>query len=159
MDNNTKEIRDQLAELEYCETRIKSYMAHAERLRSLAERTTTTFSYAGSHNTFTTDRREEAIAKLVDLETLIQEEVSRLCDLKQAMLIRLAGVHDNTCRTLLELRYLEGKTWPEIADAMFFSHRHVFNIHKKALNALTQSQNDGNIQHDCILVQKERGKL
>lgn len=133
-----KDIRKQLDELAYNETRLKSLMAQAEQLRSLAEKATANFSHTGSHKTGIKGKREDVMAKLADIEILIQEEANKLYDSKYDMLVKLAGVHDSTSRTLLELRYMERKTWEEIATELSYTPRWVFTLHNRALKELAK---------------------
>lgn len=48
----------------------------------------------------------------------------------------ICRVSDRSCRVLLIMRYLLGKSWQEIADEMHISERHVYRLRKKALKAL-----------------------
>ena len=40
------------------------------------------------------------------------------------------------CQILLELRYLNLKTWAKIASEMGYSLQHIFKIHRKALKSI-----------------------
>lgn len=46
---------------------------------------------------------------------------------------RLRKMTDAQEKLLLKLRYIEGKTWEEIGEAMGYSSRYTFKIHKRAL--------------------------
>lgn len=48
----------------------------------------------------------------------------------------LTNVEDITLRHLLELRYMDGKPWNEVAKALKYDERWVLRLHRKALNAL-----------------------
>ena len=49
----------------------------------------------------------------------------------------ICRVSDRNCRILLVMRYLQGKSWQEVADEMHLSERHVYRLRKKALKELT----------------------
>ncbi len=49
----------------------------------------------------------------------------------------ICRVKDRNCRVLLVMRYLQEKSWQEVADEMHISERHVYRLKKKALKELT----------------------
>lgn len=80
------------------------------------------------------DRTARLIAELVDAKRefrdLQEESVRRMRTV--AGVIR--AIEDPQQKRLLELRYIDGVTWYEIAEKMYVSYRHVFNIHRHALD-------------------------
>lgn len=79
---------------------------------------------------------EGVIVKIIDLEHEIDEEIDRLVDLKQEIVSLIKKVKNPEYQTLLELRYLNFKTWEQIATEMHYSTQHTFRIHDKALSLL-----------------------
>ncbi len=79
---------------------------------------------------------EGVIVKIIDLEHEIDEEIDRLVDLKQEIVSLIKKVKNPEYQTLLELRYLNFKTWEQIATEMHYSIQHTFRIHDKALSLL-----------------------
>jgi DNA-directed RNA polymerase specialized sigma subunit len=79
---------------------------------------------------------EDIIVKMMDLESEINVDIDRLVDTKRAIKQAVECVPDISQRTLLELRYICGKTWEEIAEEMFFGIRWVHRLHEKALRSV-----------------------
>ena len=53
---------------------------------------------------------------------------------------KLSRIQDEKARTLLELRYLHGLSWEEVAENMFYSLRWVMKLHRRALQRLGGEQ-------------------
>ncbi len=70
---------------------------------------------------------------MIDLEYEIDADIDRLVDLKRAMFHFVANVKHGSHRMLLELRYLEGKTWEEVAETMGYELRWIYRLHGRAL--------------------------
>ena len=51
-------------------------------------------------------------------------------------------VDDVTCRTLLRHKYINGETFEAIAEKMCYDVRHVYRLHKKAINLVEKRQFD-----------------
>ena len=61
---------------------------------------------------------------------------SDLCELLRLMANLIAKVSDPSHRVLLELRYLGGNTWEEIALKMGYDVRWIYRLHGRALQAV-----------------------
>ena len=55
----------------------------------------------------------------------------------------IAGVKNTDYRQLLELRYIDGYAWPEVAGKMHYTERHIYNLHNRALKAVLEAENGG----------------
>lgn len=64
---------------------------------------------------------------------LIDERIDVLYKVKDEIMTVISAVENNTYRTLLILRYVQFKTWEEIADETKYNLRWVHRLHKKAL--------------------------
>ena len=76
---------------------------------------------------------ESALVKMIDLEYEINADIDRLVDLKREMATLIERVNDPSQRLLLEMRYLCGNTWEDIAQKMGYDLRWVYRLHGKAL--------------------------
>jgi DNA-directed RNA polymerase specialized sigma subunit len=79
---------------------------------------------------------EDTIAKMVDLENEINEDIDALVDLKAEIMRRIKRVENTEYQTILELRYLCFKRWEEISVALGYSMQHLFRLHDEALEAI-----------------------
>lgn len=82
------------------------------------------------------DKIGGVISKIVDLENELNKRIDEFVDLKAEVTAKIDAVPDTDCRLLLMLRYLNFKTWEEIAEEMNYSYQWVHKIHNKALKSL-----------------------
>lgn len=81
------------------------------------------------------NRSMEQVDKIIDYQQRIQaEQLELFCAKAEAyeLISNLAGNE----RIIMELRYISGKTWEEIAIEMDMSYRHVVRLHGIALRRL-----------------------
>lgn len=78
------------------------------------------------------DRTARLIAELVDARREFEEARIRSVQMMREINALLERIPDPQHKRLLEMRYLEGKTWEEVAKGIHVTYRHVFNIHKRA---------------------------
>ena len=74
--------------------------------------------------------------RLAALEDDVRERVEELCGIQREILRVVRRVRDGSCRTLLILRYVDFRTWEQIAVVMDYSWRQVHRIHDAALLAV-----------------------
>lgn len=102
--------------------------------KSLAMKVTSSFTkekiYGGNMEM---SRMENTIIKVIDLENEINADIDRLVDIKKNIQNIINMMEDMNQQLLLEMRYLCGKGWDEIAVSMRYDPRTVFRIHGKAL--------------------------
>ena len=79
----------------------------------------------------------KAVAELVDAERRATGEVDRLAELEREIEQTISRAAE-PYRTLLYERYINGKTWEQIAVAMYYSYRGVTKMHGRALQALKE---------------------
>jgi len=125
--------KEYLSQAFYINQRINSKLEQALSLRELAEKVTVTLTDMPKSGSFNAHRKEDILAKLVDTEAEINADIDRLVDLKREISATIDQVPTVDHRTLLELRYVCGKTWDEIAVKMNFSVRNIHIIHSDAL--------------------------
>lgn len=71
-------------------------------------------------------------AKLVDERKELDYLVDRFCTFREEVLALLAKLDDPTHSALLNLRYVQFKSWQEVASEMSFSHQHVYRLSSDA---------------------------
>ena len=124
------------------EERIDSKLEQVEALRSLATKSTAIIrSHPGSgggNDSF----MEDVIIKIVDMEREITAEMERMVDLKKEIAETISRVEDQALRTLLEMRYLCYRDWPEIKKAMGYSNASIHRMHKQALEIVEKNLKD-----------------
>lgn len=80
---------------------------------------------------------DKAVAALVDAQEQTAAEITQLCKLETEIACTIDAAQE-PYRTLLYERYINGKTWEQIAVAMNYSYRRVLQLHGSALLAVTE---------------------
>ena len=111
--------------------RIDHAAERVERLRARLEagrmsRITGMPRGGGSDWTETADR-------LIELEQAVNARVRDMCQIKRQAIAAIDAVDDARYRELLELYYIDGKTWEQVAERMGYDRRWVTRLHGMAL--------------------------
>ena len=120
--------------------RINSKLEQIRSLNELAAKCTSTITGMPKAPSHSTSIMEEAVGKIVDLQTEIDGDIGQLVDLKRDMVSIIKAVQNTEYQTLLELRYLCFKTWEQIAVAMGYNLRHVYRLHDEAVESIKVPQ-------------------
>ena len=129
--------KDYLSQAYRIDQRINSKLAQVMSLRDLLGKATGTLSGAPKAATPNPHSMEDTIAKMVDLENEINEDIDALIDLKAEIMRRIKRVENTEYQTILELRYLCFKRWEEIAVDMGYSLRRLYELHDCALEEIS----------------------
>ena len=129
--------KDYLSQAYRIDQRINSKLAQVMSLRDLLGKATGTLSGAPKAATPNPHTMEDTIAKMVDLENEINEDIDALVDLKAEIMRRIKRVENTEYQTILELRYLCFKRWEEIAVEMGYSLRRLYELHDCALEEVS----------------------
>ena len=120
--------------------RINSKLEQIRSLNELAAKCTSTISGMPKNPSHSTSMMEEAVGKIVDLQTEIDGDITQLIDLKRDLVSIIKAVQNTEYQTLLELRYLCFKTWEQIAVAMGYNLRHIYRLHDEAVESIKVPQ-------------------
>ena len=74
--------------------------------------------------------------RMIDRDRILDEQVRRMVRLKLAAVDAIAAVEDARMREVLELYYLDGYKWDQVAERMELDARQVFRLHGKALQRI-----------------------
>lgn len=127
---NAKEYLSQAFNLDQ---RINSKLEQVAMLRDLAVKTTSVMQTDKVQGTKQRSPMENALVKLMSLEEEINADIDQLIDLKRDLSNLIAEIESPSYRLLLELRYLGGSTWEEVAAVMGYDVRWTYRLHRKAL--------------------------
>ena len=81
-------------------------------------------------------RLEDAVIKIIELETEINKDMLELVELKKDIIRRIKAVESAELQTILELRYLSYMRWEEIAIELGYGIDNVFRLHRNALDEI-----------------------
>ena len=125
--------KEYLRQLKYLNNIVQSKLDDLEALRSLAQRITYVPKNIKVQESIPEDKFSELIAKIVDLQEEINNDVDNLLDLKLKITDQINSLDNDDYKLLLMLRYLNFKTWEEIAVEMGCSYQWVNVLHRRAL--------------------------
>lgn len=126
--------KEYLSQAVWLDRMIDSKLEQLEMLKSLAMKVTSSFTKEKiSGGNIEKSKMESTMVKVIDLEHEINADIDRLVNLKKDIQDTINKMDDINQQLLLELRYLSGKGWDEIAASMGYDPRTVYRIHGKAL--------------------------
>lgn len=115
--------------------RVKAAQDHLTELRAIAEHITPNYGSTGGGQACG-DKLGDAVARIVDAEARVDAEIELLIATEREIDRVIKSVDDDKLRTLLYERYINGKTWEQVAVRMNYSYRHTTKLHGTALNIL-----------------------
>lgn len=71
--------------------------------------------------------------RLIALERRVNERIREMCRLKRLAMDAIDRVDDSRMRELLELYYIDGMTWEQVAERMSYDVRWIYRLHGRAL--------------------------
>lgn len=135
-----KEARFYLEQAYRIDQRINCKIEQVSSLHNLATKANSTLTDMPGSPNRNIHRMEDIIVKIVDLENEINQNIDMLVDLKSEIMQVIKKVDDLELQTLLEQRYLNFRTWEQIAVDMGYNVRHLYRMHDKALKAVIVSK-------------------
>lgn len=117
-------------------SRAAAAQDHLDELRAMAERITPNYGSSGGGGKQTGDKLGVAVARLVDAESRVSDELELLEATERDVISTIGKITDGTLHTLLYERYINGKTWEQIAVIMCYSYRQITRMHGSALIAV-----------------------
>ena len=118
------------------EPEIESKIDQIAVLNDLATKATVTYSDMPKSPNRDGSRMEDAIIKIIDLESEINKDMMKLVELKKNIIRRVKAVESAELQTILELRYLSYMRWEEIAIELGYGIDNVYYLHRKALDEI-----------------------
>jgi len=121
--------------------RIDEAMERLERMRAKLE--------AGRMSNLTGMPRGGAVDwtetadRVIELEKRVNARIREMVRQKQAAMDAIDRVEEARLREVLELYYLDGYTWEQVAEQMDLSDRHVKRLHGIALLRVKVPKEDG----------------
>ena len=125
-----------LSQAYWLDKRIDSKLSQIAALRNMVTKTNSVMNDSPVTHTRNVHSMQDTIAKIVDMEAEINADIDKLVDLKRLIMHTIKDVGSPEYQTLLELRYLNFKTWEEIASEMGYCANNVYKMHGKALSTV-----------------------
>lgn len=115
---------------------INAKLEERSRLKAMVTKITPTIKQDAVSGGGNQDKMAETVAKLIDLEAEIDRAVDRYVDARNAVVGTVDKVTDARLHKVLSKRYVEFKTWEQIACEMGKSYQWVCKLHGIALQAV-----------------------
>ncbi len=112
---------------------IESDKEELENLRSLSESISGDMTQERVQTSTTSDKIVNIIARIVDLENEIHDEIEKLIALKKQIRDVINKLENVNEKLVLKYRYLMFFQWEEICDKMHYSARQIHRFHDSAL--------------------------
>lgn len=129
------ELKEKLRSAWVLQQQIDAYKIEIQNLRDNASRITPAYSLAPG-GSGTGQRIENAMAKIVDAENIIQSEMEILMVALGEIRQLISLVDDPILRLILHKRYLCYQKWEKIAIDLNYSWKQIHRLHNKALNII-----------------------
>jgi Sigma-70, region 4. len=133
----TKEKKEWLKRYGDLDKEINSLLREQESWRALMMRVTPMYSMSAKGSS-DPHSKENIIARVAELEDQINAAIDKRLDVRAEINAAIEQVQSDRQRTLLRMRYIEGKKWDDIAEYMHYDidGRKIFSLHGRALLSL-----------------------
>ena len=112
---------------------IQSDVDNLASLRSVVEKVTTSLSFTAGRGGKDPRSFENTMINIKAEEEKIWEKTEKLKLLMKEVMCLINQLPYGNKRRLLKMRYIEEKTWREIAAALEVGERYVYDLHRQAL--------------------------
>lgn len=136
-----------LSQAMWLDSIIIQKLEEQERLQALAEKMTPSYAEVKVSNGQHINTREENNVKLIDLKHETNEIIDRLVDLTQEIRCKIRQVEDPLDQLVLEMRYLNKKSWNEVAESLGYDKRYTMKLHARALKKIDRILKEDTKRH------------
>jgi hypothetical protein len=124
-----------LRQIKLLDAKIEIGMEELEQAKAMATKVTSVMSGDVVSRTRNTDTMTDAVAKIIELQDKLNQNIDRFVDAKNEVLQMLSKVENPNYYRLLHSRYILYKKWEQIAYEMNYTYRGITKMHGKALLA------------------------
>lgn len=132
------DVKRYLQQIRLYDSHINTKLEELQHLKEMVTKITPTLKddvVSGGGNQ---DKLSDAVVRIVDLEAEIDEDIDRYVNAKQEISGVLDGISDPDQLQVLYKRYVQYKTFEQIACDMNMTYRNVCYIHGKGLLAVRE---------------------
>lgn len=135
----TKEYLEQVGNKEIY---VRNLQKKIERLRKVLDSAgAVQYDTTKVRATHTTDKINDVYAKMDEQQQLVDNLMIDLDEFKKKVSDEINQLDDERYKNILHQKYIEMKTWKEIAIDMSYNVRYLFRIHGAALNEFYKMYN------------------
>ena len=118
--------------------RRQTLFREIERLRESLTGTTVQLKSDVVSTSGAGDRMGDTVARIVDAEEALRPALAEIARQIADIMAAIESVPDEMQKTVLTLRYIEGRDWISISERIGYEERYTFTIHGRALVAVNQ---------------------
>lgn len=137
-DDKCRKAKEYLQEVKLCDANISNNLEELSRLKDMVYHITSTLRGDVVSGGGSQDKLGNAVAKIVDLETEINDAIDAYVNKKREVSKTIEKVKDPDQVQVLHKRYFEYLTWEQIACELHMSYRNVCYVHGRALQAVAE---------------------
>lgn len=123
--------KEYLSQYGTLDAEISSKLEQVAQLRVLAAKVSPSTGFGASSSV--SDRVGKTVAKIVDLENKINEDIDKLIELRTEINLQIAAIANSECRIVLNDHYILGKSFEQIARRLGCSKMEVCRTNGEAL--------------------------
>ena len=131
-----EDVREYLREIRHKYLYAQVLCERAQRYREMAMRATGRTDAIRVSGTGDRSKVEKYILELWDVHNELQKEIGELMEKSRTAEKLIETLKDDRHRSVLQLRYLCGMTWDDIAERLHFTLRWVHKLHREAIEKL-----------------------
>lgn len=132
------DVKKYLSQIRLYDSRINARQAERDRLEAMMTKITPTLRDVPFSGNSGQDKFSDAMAKLIDLDAEINREIDSFVDARNSVVCTIDKVEDDNMHKVLSKRYIEFKTWEQIAFEIGKSYQWTWSIHGRALQAVEE---------------------
>lgn len=126
-----------LNQYRFLKVEVDELEEEVERLKSLAERSTTQLSHLPkAKEKEIKDQMAEITVKICDLTNEKTVKICKMLNIAEQIEKAIETVENPLLRAILEKRYIACKRWERIAVELHYSWKQIHRLHKKALQKI-----------------------
>ncbi len=125
--------KEYFSQIPLLDKRIDAKLEQLDNLKAQATKVSAVISDMPRNDSANLQQLEASVAKLIDLEDEITDDIDRLIDTKREALESINALDDYDQQMILEFRYFCNKPWDEIMKLMKLSSTTVYRLHGIAL--------------------------
>ena len=116
-----------------CMIRIRKLEEQIQSIDDLMSHITPEMSSDRVQSSHPPDKLGQLVAKKVDLETQLMGEIDMALDVMNEIEAVIDRVSPVGYQMILQKKYIEGKTWEQVAEEVCYSSPWIWVLHKRAL--------------------------
>lgn len=125
--------KDYLLEIRKLDRKIDNKQIELDALRALITSITPQLKEVNVQSNGSQDRLGDTMVKIIDLQNEINREIDRYVDRKLEAMRLINKLEDDISINILIQRYINYKSWDEIAESLSYTRQGVIKKHGKAL--------------------------